>query len=207
MSSLSEEFSLFHSTPTQKPLLISIDYFIPNLSIPYGGKLIQNHPVRLQNPSFSGGTATYSVSPDSAIQLDFNGDGITWIGYSSDFNGCVNVYIDHKLATSKDLYSSTLLLHQTLFETDGLPNGAHTISIQANGKKHEDSKGYNIGTDYFVISDRNDNSVIQDTDSRVTYINANHYAYLDFVARKMAHFIEFFILSAGLMVGGVICYQ
>lgn len=163
----------------------------------YGEAVIANQPFVSKDSRQSAGTATLTDSSDAAIEIMFRGNGIEWFGFKGDYSAKADIFVDHVLAGSLDLYSPQYLLNQQLFSTTNLPSGTHILTIKT-ASKHPDAKGNLIGIDYFRIIDGSQVELVEDQDPRIKYINGNHDYYLQFLSRKIAHMLVYFFITACL---------
>jgi len=81
------------------------------------------------NSMHSGGTAALCVDGGARVTLNFNGSGVSWIGYSDEWSGIANVYLDGQVG-AVDTYASPSSAQTTLYRIDGLPPGKHTLTIE-----------------------------------------------------------------------------
>ncbi|MFD2699421.1 hypothetical protein ACFSVM_02965 [Paenibacillus shunpengii] len=67
--------------------------------------------------------------------------------------GKVNIYIDGQLVTDSpiDLYSSKYKYRSTIFESDILALGEHTIRVVNAGEKNAQSSGTYVSIDAFLV--------------------------------------------------------
>jgi VanZ family protein len=170
--------------------------FIPmNMSLKYEDKIIENKQTEVYGEAYSGGTLSYTNSPDAKIELEFKGTGLEWYGFKTSYNGFAEVWIDGKYQANVNLYSSHVIYSDVLFSISGLTNESHQLSIQATEVLPSHAKGSSMGIDYFLIMNDEQNMKIENNDNRIKYINANSYYYVQFVLRKLAHFLIFFFTT------------
>jgi hypothetical protein len=171
-------------------------FFIPmNMSIQYENKIIENRQTEVLGDAYSGGTLSYTNSPNARIELEFIGTGLEWYGFKTNNNGIAEVWIDGKHQADVNLYSKHVIYSDVLFSISGLTNERHQLSIRATEVLPSFAKGSSMGIDYFLIMDDQQNIKIENNDSRIRYINANSYYYVQFVLRKLAHFFIFFLTT------------
>jgi hypothetical protein len=99
----------------------------------------------------SGGTLTYSHSPDDTAGLSFNGSGIEY-WYTGAFNrGIAQVLIDQREKARVDLYAPTIRWQRKI-ALRGLGPGLHTIEIHVLKEKNSRSSDYFVDVDKFVVT-------------------------------------------------------
>jgi hypothetical protein len=100
----------------------------------------------------SGGGAKLSMDPSSRVTLAFNGTGASWIGYSDEWSGIAQVFVDGTLKSEVDTYASPGKAQATIYSVSGLPSGAHTLAIQVTGRKSASSRGAWVWIDAFDVT-------------------------------------------------------
>jgi hypothetical protein len=96
----------------------------------------------------SGGSFRINSSVGFAT-LEFSGTSVSFVTARGPSYGKVNVYIDDQLVSSNlDLYAASQQWRYNV-GIAGLPNGFHTIKIQATHTKNASSKGYGVVLDAF----------------------------------------------------------
>jgi hypothetical protein len=101
---------------------------------------------------WSGGSATTATTPGARATVRFNGTGINWIGYRGPEGGIARVYVDGGLAGEIDTYAPSPRIQDTLYRTSGLPDGGHTLTIEATGNKNGASTGTLVLIDAFDVT-------------------------------------------------------
>lgn len=87
-----------------------------------------------------------------SFSMTFVGEKITLIGHRTNNGGMADVYIDGELAGGIDYYRNGRLNKDTLFESETLPQGEHTIRVVLNGKRNENAgTTFEAAIDYAVI--------------------------------------------------------
>jgi hypothetical protein len=84
------------------------------------------------NSNHSGGSAALTLV--NSVTFSFSGTGVRWIGFSDQWSGIANVYVDGVLQGSIDTYSSLSKYQVVQFTLTSLPSGNHTLKIQATGQ-------------------------------------------------------------------------
>src|SRR6185295_13409284 len=77
------------------------------------------------------------------------GTGATWIGYRDPWSGYAKVYVDGVLKATVNTYASTAKAQQRLYVAKALANGAHTLTVEALGRKSAASGGSWVWVDAF----------------------------------------------------------
>lgn len=99
----------------------------------------------------SGGSYHNSTSPTASASLTFAGTGVTWVSRKTASAGINEVYIDDVLVATVDRYDPVGAFQQTLYKTDGLSAGTHTITIKATGQKNAAASGSTTVIDAIVV--------------------------------------------------------
>jgi hypothetical protein len=104
----------------------------------------------VNNGSFnSGGSAKLSMIAGSRATFTFTGTQVSWIAYQDEWSGIARVYIDGNLAATVDMYSHPAQAKTVAYTSSTLPNGNHTIAIEAVGTKDSTSGGSWVSVDAF----------------------------------------------------------
>ena len=125
--------------------------------------------------SASGGSFKYANSAAS-VTMTFNGTSALWLAKKSSVYGQASLSLDGKAPVTVDLYSSSTLYVQKVWDSGALASGTHTVTIKWKGTKNSSATDTNIGVDAFDVL----GSVVQaqvpgvatryeETDSRITY--------------------------------------
>jgi hypothetical protein len=106
----------------------------------------------------SGGSAVLAVDPGTQAIVQFNGTGITLIGFRDQWSGWARVYVDGVLKTTLDAFYLPMgdealddIWQRPMFSITDLPNGPHTLMIEVLGQKDPDSGGAWIWIDSFRV--------------------------------------------------------
>jgi photosystem II stability/assembly factor-like uncharacterized protein len=83
-----------------------------------------------RSEKFSAMTDTITSGDNSSVQLRFVGGGVRWIGSTGPDHGIAQVYLDGELVETIDCYADAPGDLQTLFVTQNLKSGAHTIEVR-----------------------------------------------------------------------------
>lgn len=86
------------------------------------------------NEAYSGGAAKRTGTAGATARIPFYGSKAQVIGTTSSNNGYVDIYVDGVYQATIYTYSSPTRYQQVLYETDVLPEGVHTIKLEATGE-------------------------------------------------------------------------
>ncbi len=106
----------------------------------------------------SGGSATLAMSAGSNVSFTFTGTGVNWIGYSDQWSGIANVYVDGVQQPAVDTYSATATAQKVQFSVKNLTNATHTITIAVTGTNDSNSSGAWVWVDAFDVTTVTTNS-------------------------------------------------
>jgi hypothetical protein len=98
-----------------------------NAAVQYTGDWLTN-----TDPGHSGGSAALTLV--NSVTFSFSGSGVRWIGFSDQWSGIANVYVDGVFQGSIDTYSGLSRYQVVQFTITGLASGNHTLKIQATGQ-------------------------------------------------------------------------
>jgi putative cell wall-binding protein len=101
--------------------------------------------------SASGGSFRFADSAGSSVTVKFTGTYLAWIAKKSPVYGKAKVTLDGGTPATVDLYSTSTLWQQKVWETGALATGAHTVKIEWTGSKSSGASGTNISADAFDI--------------------------------------------------------
>jgi hypothetical protein len=104
------------------------------------------------HPMHSGGSAALSVDSGSSVTVNFNGTGITWIGYRDEWSGIAKVILDGTSASLVDTFASPAMNRAVTFTVGKLPSGNHTLTIEVTGAHDGYSGGSWIWVDAFDVT-------------------------------------------------------
>lgn len=100
-----------------------------------------------------GGSHTIGRGQDmSSVTVPFNGGRAKLIGVRGPGSGFADFYLDGELQETIDLYSSTILQQNLLFDTGTIPSGEHTLRMVARGEKRPEATNYNATFDAVLFS-------------------------------------------------------
>lgn len=112
-----------------------------NLSLEYGDRLLDDQSPELlylgnwvtsTGTNFENGT-TKSINSVGNVNLFFQGSKITWTGMKNSKQGIASVFIDGNFMGDVNLYSTTSMYKQKIFEAS-VPYGPHNIEIRWTGR-------------------------------------------------------------------------
>ena len=106
----------------------------------------------LSNAAFSGGSLKYTSTAGASVTASFTGTGLTLIARTGPSYGKAQVTVDTGLPVLVDLYSSTILNQQAVWNTGVLPNGVHTVKITWTGQRNPAATYTYIDIDAVVIA-------------------------------------------------------
>jgi len=105
--------------------------------------------------AYSGGGYVYGRWTGTRLTAVFVGSSISWTGPKQPGYGMADIWIDGaKVATDVDCYASDAdkTLSATIWESDTLPRGAHTIELRLEGRKNPASTGYVVVLDRLTVT-------------------------------------------------------
>jgi hypothetical protein len=98
------------------------------------------------------------MDPGSRATVQFNGVGITWIGFMDPWSGYARVYLDGVLKTTLDTWAMVYgdgcgceTWQRPIWSVTDLPNGPHTLAIEVAGDKNPTSGGNWVWVDAFRV--------------------------------------------------------
>lgn len=83
--------------------------------------------------------------------MTFAGAYLAWIAKKSSVYGKARVTVDSGTPVIVDLYSSSTLWAQRVWNTPTLSSGTHTVKIEWTGTRNASASGTNIGLDAFDV--------------------------------------------------------
>lgn len=99
----------------------------------------------------SGDTYRYTATKDSFAQASFEGTGVAFISHVGPSKGKASVYVDGVHAGTIDCYSPTGGIARSVWATDTLAPGPHTIKVVALGSKSASSTAAYVVVDAFAM--------------------------------------------------------
>ena len=106
----------------------------------------------------SGGSIALAQDAGSRATVQFNGAGITWIGFMDPWSGYARVYVDGVLKTTATTFAMPYgdgcgceIWQRPVYSVLGLGNGPHTLTIEVTGQKDDISGGTWVWVDAFRI--------------------------------------------------------
>jgi hypothetical protein len=82
----------------------------------------------------SGGVARLGMERRANVVFTFTGTGVSWNGYRDELSGIAAVYVDGKLVERVDTYASPARPASLVWSIDGLSDGTHRLTIEAEGE-------------------------------------------------------------------------
>jgi hypothetical protein len=119
-----------------------------NTAVTYTGAWDQGNTDR----PWSGGTAAVSTEALARATLSFSGTSVSWIGFRGPQAGIARVFLDDTLVGTVDTFlATTEEVQAVLFTASGLPEAAHTLTIEVTGDKNPSASDKFIVVDAFEI--------------------------------------------------------
>ena len=97
--------------------------------------------------SASGGDFLYANGSGASVTIGFTGTYLGLIAKKSSVYGIAKVTLDDKTPVMVDLYSSSTVYQQKVWNTGTLAAGSHTVKIEWTGTKNASATDTNIGLD------------------------------------------------------------
>jgi hypothetical protein len=104
-----------------------------------------------QTPA-SGGSFTHTSVPGAAVAVSFTGTSVALVGKTAPDYGQALVRLDGGEAQTVDFYSATSHYQREVYTVSGLPDTAHTLTIDCAGLRNAASTGYLINVDALQIT-------------------------------------------------------
>lgn len=100
----------------------------------------------------SGGAYSYASAQGASATVRFRGTSIAWVGPKAPSYGRAQVFIDGvQQGATVSQYAPAVAYQQTIWSMSGLPEGEHTLRIEATGTKDAASSGTVIVLDALDI--------------------------------------------------------
>jgi len=99
----------------------------------------------------SGSSAVLAMDAGASATVHFAGTGITWIGYSDEWSGIANVYVDGVILSTPDTYRSPAQNQAPEYSITGLSPGSHTLKVEVTETHSAGSAASWIWVDAFRI--------------------------------------------------------
>jgi beta-galactosidase GanA len=111
-------------------------YSLDDAGLAYTGKW--THATAKQ--TYTGGdfrrTESFSTTAGNSVTVPFTGTAVRWVSSRDPSHGVADVYLDGTKVSTVDGYAPAKVFQQTLFVSDGLANGPHTLQIVVTGTKN-----------------------------------------------------------------------
>lgn len=101
----------------------------------------------LNNTAYEGGTMMLLREKGGYAEIPFYGTSAKLVTDIHTARGKGRVYVDGEYAATIDFYGTPIRYKQVLFETGVLPEGVHTLRIEALWERDPSSTGYNVPFD------------------------------------------------------------
>lgn len=83
--------------------------------------------------------------------LEFRGTSVSWIGYRGPDAGIARVQVDGGAAVEVDMFSPARKVQEIVFTAAGLADANHTLTIEATGRKNDQSTRAQVVVDAFDV--------------------------------------------------------
>lgn len=101
---------------------------------------------------FSGGSAVLSMENNAQAAFAFTGTGVSWIGYSDQWSGIAQVFVDGNMLATVDTYSPSDKPQAVQYALTGLSSGSHKLVIKVTGRQNKSSGGAWVWVDAFKVT-------------------------------------------------------
>jgi Peptidase family M28 len=101
----------------------------------------------VSNTAASNGSFRYANASGASVTVTFDGTYLAWIAKKGPTYGIARVTLDGRQTFTVDLYSRGAAYQQTVWKTDVLSPGLHTVTIEWTGTKNALATNTNIGLD------------------------------------------------------------
>lgn len=101
---------------------------------------------------WSGGTTSFSRGPSARVTLTFTGTRVSWISWRSPQAGIARVLLDGTLVAEIDLFAAIEAVQETVFTSDVLASGAHSLVIEATGAANPSATDTIVAVDAFDLT-------------------------------------------------------
>ena len=91
------------------------------------------------------------LNSTGSVTVKFDGSYVSWMAKKGPSYGIAAVSLDGGPPTNVDLYSSTSLYQQIVYNTGILAPGPHTLVIERTWAKNARSSGYVVSVDAFDV--------------------------------------------------------
>ncbi len=100
----------------------------------------------------SGGSSVLAMDTGSQATFTFTGMSVKWIGYSDQWSGIAQVYVDGKLLGTVDTYAASEQAQAVQYSVNNLSSGTHTLTISVTGQHDAASSGAWVWVDAFDVT-------------------------------------------------------
>ncbi|HET6498927.1 MAG TPA: hypothetical protein VFH17_07750, partial [Coriobacteriia bacterium] len=91
--------------------------------------------------AYSGGGYVYSATAGSTLRMSFTGTAIAWVGPKAPSYGRAEVWLNGVRQATLSQYATGTALGQTIWETSGLEERLHTLTIRVLGTREAAASG------------------------------------------------------------------
>lgn len=134
----------------------------------HGSLIKKGNYLPVSDASYPNNKGMYTFDADSSVTVPFYGTAIDWVGFTSPWNGIVDVYLDGALLQSVDTYGPSIESEKRLVSLTGLTKSLHTLKLVRSGNKNPAASGTNLSFDYFLI-DGSPSQIIENDAASITY--------------------------------------
>ncbi|MBI4458672.1 MAG: hypothetical protein HY648_01270 [Acidobacteria bacterium] len=100
---------------------------------------------------FDGGNAAGAMEGGAKATFSFTGTGVRWIGFSDEWAGLANVYLDGRFQKTVNTFASPSVAQNVIWSVTGLAATNHTVTIEVIGDHSAASAGSWIWIDAFDV--------------------------------------------------------
>jgi len=120
--------------------------------------------------SYSGASFHKATAQDATVTFAFNGTGVRFFGGRRPDYGDYTLTVDNQVVETGTARSETPSMRHLLASAPNLPDGPHTAVLTTNGGGGIDLDWVEVAPHIGTPGSQIDASVIDDTDSRITYL-------------------------------------
>jgi hypothetical protein len=105
----------------------------------------------ISNPPEPTQGAKMTATVGETATLAFHGTSVSWIGYRGPDAGIASVQVDGGAPVEVDTFSPAAKVQEVVFTASGLADSPHTLTIQATGRRNDQSTSPLIFVDAFDV--------------------------------------------------------
>ncbi|HEY3127930.1 MAG TPA: hypothetical protein VGL91_00600 [Acidobacteriota bacterium] len=99
----------------------------------------------------TGGAAELAMDAGARATFTFTGSAVKWVGFTDEWSGIANVFVDGVLQAVVDTFASPAKAKAQSFSVSNLSAGTHTLVIEVTGARNSNSAGSWIWIDSFEV--------------------------------------------------------